>query len=250
MILILEKSSYSLSCWIIFGAHNLFCKHSYSPWLQTYRVLEDWLNIRNTAPFCISKWKSLEQAIKNGKRVHSLLKEPFTFSYFWHKFLWWKPCEKYYLVHAFFESLWMLLSLVCVCVCLAAKKLQWLQQDFVISTTPHSLILSWLCSENHWCWLEHRLVASCSVGLGIGPKSLMSACCFLLTPFGCPSNVWVWMETGVGENLGAQYLKTECREMVLPLCSLPSWKWGCFRVVDRVRGWSMGTWQVAIMPSI
>lgn len=153
-----------------FWAHLLFHWHSYGPWLQTCRVLEDWLNIKNTAAFCISKWKSLEQAIKNGKRVHSLWDETFKLIFFWCKFLWWKPCAKYYSVYMSFETLCMLLSLWRF-----TKKLQWLQWDFVISWTPHSLIRPWLCSGNHCCWVEHRSLVAL-LDLAFDPNA---SCLFL-----------------------------------------------------------------------
>lgn len=134
-----------------FGAHNLIPLAFYDSWLQTYSILTDWLNIKTTASFCISKWKSLELGIKNGQRVHSLSDETFKFLFFWCKFFWWKPWGKCYLVHTSFESLCMLLPLPYF-----TKMLQWLQWHFVISWTPHSWRLPSLCSEHQCCWVEHR----------------------------------------------------------------------------------------------
>lgn len=37
-----------------------------------YGVLEDRLDVKNTALFCFSKWKSLEKSIKSGKSLSDL----------------------------------------------------------------------------------------------------------------------------------------------------------------------------------
>lgn len=106
----------------------------------------------------------------------------------------------------------MLLPLWC-----SSKKLQWLQWDFVISWTPHSLILFLLCSKNHCCWVEHRLL----VALSTLAFDSNASCLFLaswchhmialLMPDAC-----LWILTAVGY-FGVQYLKTELSDLDLPI---------------------------------
>lgn len=208
--------------------------------------------MKNTASFCISKWTSLEQAIKNGRKVHSLSEETFKFRFFWCKFLWSKPCEKYDLVHTSFESLCMLLPLQRF-----TKKLQWLQWDSVISWTPHSLILFWLCSENHCCWVEHRLlVALLDLAFDPNASCLFLAVLCLVSPFDCPSDACFWIYTWVGYCFEAQYLKTELSGLDL---SIEPISWFVVRplrvetdakMLMGFRGWPLGMWQLATMPSV